>query len=430
MQANNGFLNRVREVAFLQRVLKGERAELILLYGRRRVGKTSLLRHVADESPIPVLYHVAAQTTRTDELDRLSIRLADFFKDDLIRSQPLRTWESVWIYLAQKAAARPFGFFFDEFPYAVEGDPALPSLLQHAWDRRLSKTAIKLILCGSSISMMERLGLSESSPLYGRRTGQWRLLPFDPLDFSLLWPAKNLADLLAVYCVTGGTPHYVGRFDPKCSLTENIRDQILSKGSMLYDEVPFLLREEVRDPRVYQAILAACAGGARKFSELSSKTGLDKAHLTSYLAILADLGIVEREVPVTETRPEKSRKGSYRVSDPFVAFWYRYVFPYRDRLELGEAQAVLDRDVVPVLDSYFSRAVEPHLGGLFRTAWRDRIPFEPASTGRYWDDKREIDWLVLDHDRKHAVAVEVKWTAKPVSAKALDDQLREKIAAC
>ncbi len=429
MQSQNRFVNRTREVVFLRRVLEGERAELVLLYGRRRVGKTSLLRHVAEGSRIPVLYHVAAQTTRTDELARLSARLADFFKDDLIRSQPLRNWESVWIYLGQKAATKPFGLLFDEFPYAVEGDPALPSLLQHEWDRHLSKTGIKLILCGSSISMMERLGLSESSPLYGRRTGQWRLMPFDPLEFSLLWPARNLAELLAVYCVTGGNPHYVGRFDARRSLTDNIRDQILSKGSMLYDEVPFLLREEVRDPRVYQAILAACAGGARKFSELSSKTGLDKAHLTRYIAILADLGIMEREVPVTEVRPEKSRKGCYRMSDPFVAFWYRFVFPHRDRLELGEAKAVLDREVAPVLDGYFSRIVEPHLGSLFRTAWRDKIPFEPAFMGRYWDDKREIDWLLLDQNRKRAVAVEVKWTAKPVSASALGEQLRDKIAA-
>jgi len=238
-----------------------------------------------------------------------------------------------------------------------------------------------------------------------------------------------MAELLAVYCVTGGNPHYVGRFDPRCSLTENIRDQILSKGCLLYDEVPFLLREEVRDPRVYQAILAACAGGARKFSELSSKTGLDKAHLTRYIAILSDLGIMERDVSVTESRPEKSRKGFYRVSDPFVAFWYRFVFPHRDRLELGEAKAVLDREVSPVLDAYFSRVVEPHLGALFRTAWRDRIPFEPVFRGRYWDDKREIDWLLLDQERKRAVAVEVKWTTKPVSATALGEQLADKIAA-
>jgi AAA+ ATPase superfamily predicted ATPase len=212
-------------------------------------------------------------------------------------------------------------------------------------------------------------------------------------------------------------------------LLENIQDQILRKGCMLYDEVPFLLREEVRDPRVYQAILAANAAGARRFSELSSKTGLDKAHLTRYLAILADLGIIEREVPVTEARPEKSRRGLYRIADPFVSFWYRFVFPNRDQLELGEAEQVLRREVKPALDEYISRTVEPHLGTLFRTRWRHYIPFEPAFMGRYWDDQREIDWLVLDRDRERAVAVEIKWSRTPVLAARLADDLRNKLRA-
>jgi uncharacterized protein len=173
---------------------------------------------------------------------------------------------------------------------------------------------------------------------------------------------------------------------------------------------------------------AAAAGGARKFSELSGKTGLAKAHLTRYLAILSDLGIMEREVPVTEIRPEKSRKGLYRIIDPFVAFWYRFVFPHRDRLELGEAAAVLRDEVRPALETYVSRVVEPHLGALFRGRWRHLVPFPPAFAGRYWDAKREIDWLILDRERKRAAAVEVKWTASPVSARRLAKGLKSKIA--
>ena len=423
------FINRVREVAYLDRILASAKAELVLLYGRRRVGKTALLRHVAGRSEFPVLYHVAAQTTRTDELNRFSLRLAESFRDEVVRTQPFSNWESVWLYLAQKAEAKPFGLMLDEFSYAVEGDPALPSLLQHTWDQRLQHTGIKLVLCGSSISMMERLGLSESSPLYGRRTGQWRLEPFGPDEFGLLWPGRNLADTLAAYCVAGGTPQYIGLFDRNRSLLDNIRDQALSKGSALYDEVSFLLREELRDPRVYQAIMAVVAGGARKFSELSSKTGLDKAHLTRYLAVLADLGLMEREVPVTEPQPEKSRRGLYRIRDPFVSFWYRFVFPNRDRLELGETDGFLKQAVAPALDDYTARVVAPYVGALFRTRWRRHIPFEPAFAGRYWDEHRELDWLVLDHDRKQATAVEVKWTRSPVNAGSVAAELASKVAA-
>ncbi|MBI4026113.1 MAG: ATP-binding protein [Verrucomicrobia bacterium] len=427
MQITERFVNREREVDFLGRVLSSDRAEFVLLYGRRRVGKTALLKHVAGRSATKVLYHVAVQTTQAEELNRLSIRLAEFFKDDFLRRQPLRHWESLWIYLGQKASDRSFGIMLDEFPYAVEGDSSLLSILQHEWDRQLQRTHLKLILCGSSISMMERLGLSESSPLYGRRTGQWRLLPFGPQEFNLLWRASNLGELLAVYCVTGGNPLYIGTFDKKRSLLENIRRRILSKGCLLYDEVPFLLRQEVRDPRVYQAILATTAGGVRKFSELSSKTGLDKAHLTRYLAILIDLGVIEREVPVTEIHPDKSRRGLYRIADPFISFWYRFVFPNRDRLELGETEQVLRHDVQPSLDEYIARTVEPHLGLLFRTRWRHLVPFEPAFMGRYWDHQHELDWLILDRDRKNAVAVEIKWSRQPVCASKIAADLKAKV---
>lgn len=427
MLADERFVNRELELEFFDRVMASRKAELILLYGRRRVGKTALLRHVANHAKVPVLYHVAAQTTPTEELARFSARLAEFFNDDLLRTQPLRSWESAWVYLGQQSARRPVGILLDEFPYAVGGDPSLPSILQHEWDRQLRGTRMKLVLCGSSIGMMERLGLSESSPLYGRRTGQWRLLPFGPQELGMLWPARNLADLLAAFCVTGGSPLYIETFEPAESLVENIRAHILSKGSLLYDEVPFLLREEVRDPRVYQAILASMAGGAAKFSELSSKTGLDKAHLTRYLSILADLGIIEREVPVTEVHPEKSRRGNYRIVDPFVAFWYRFVFPSRDRLELGETDLVLRNEVVPALDAHISRVIEPHIGSLFRTRWKTLIPFTPAFMGRYWDDRQEIDWLILNADRTQAVAVEIKWSRSPTDATRVHAELRNKI---
>jgi AAA+ ATPase superfamily predicted ATPase len=198
----------------------------------------------------------------------------------------------------------------------------------------------------------------------------------------------------------------------------------------LYDEVPFLLREEVRDSRVYQSVLSAVALGARKFSELSSKTGLDRAHLTRYLAILGDLGLVSREVPVTESRPEKSRKGIYVIQDPFVAFWYRYVFPNRDRLEGGAADAILVEEVRPTLDEYLSRVLEPAVGSLFRSRWRSLIPFEPAYSGRHWSEREEFDWVILDRKRTRAAVVELKWTGAAVCGRAVMDELGRRTAAC
>lgn len=349
------------------------------------------------------MYHVAVQPTVREELSRFSGRLSAFFQDPLPGLHPFPTWESLLEYLGQKARERDFGLMLDEIPYAVEGDRSLPSHLQSAWDGTLRRSGIKVVLCGSSLGMMEEVGLLPSSPLYGRRTGQWKLEPFTPEAFAQLWPAENLAEVLELYGVVGGSPMYVTQFDPREGFLENIRDRILTKGELLYEEVLFLLREEVRDARVYQSILSAMALGARKFSELSSKTGLDRAHLTRYLAILSDLGLVKREVPVTESKPEKSRKGIYTIQDPFVAFWYRYVFPNRDRLEGGAAQAVFDEVVRPKLDTYLSAAVEPAVGSLFRRRWRSLAPFEPAWMGRHWPQREELDSVVLDQDRKNSL---------------------------
>lgn len=424
------FVDREEELAFFGRAFSRKSAELLILFGRRRVGKTALLQQFVQKSAMPILYHVAVQTTVKEELARFSSRLSDFFKDPLPTLHPFETWPGVLEYLGQRAREKPFGWVLDEMPYAVEGERSLPSLLQAAWDGALRRTGIKIVLCGSSIGMMEEIGILPTSPLFGRRTGQWKLEPLNPEALAELWPAKNLADALEVYGILGGCPLYATKFDPGLAVLDNIRDRILTKGEFLYDEVPFLLREEVRDARVYQAILASIALGARKFSELSSKTGLDRAHLTRYLSILAELGLVRREVPVTETLPHKSRKGLYRIEDPFVAFWYRYSFPHRDLLDMGKSQAVLDETVRPTLDSHLSTVLEPFIGSLFRSRWRRRVPFDPGPMGRYWSDKEELDWVILDRGRTKALVAEIKWTRDPIGGRRVLDDLRQRVLAC
>jgi len=422
-----GFVNRVRELQFLKEAFERPDASLIILYGRRRVGKTALLREASRRVSRPTLYHVSVQTTPVDELSRLSSSLAEFFEDPMLRVQPLTSWEAFFTYLAARGRENSFGIFLDEFPYAVEADPSLPSRLQAAWDQHLDKTSIKIVLCGSSLGMMERIALTPSAPLYGRRTGQWKLLPLGPEELSPLLQVENLAELLEAYCVVGGVPLYLSRFDPSKALLENIRHSILTKGSFLYDEVPFLLRSELRTPHVYQSILGALANGSRKFSEISSKSGLDKAHLTRYLSILAELDLVTREVPVTEERPEKSRKGIYRITEPFVDFWYRFVFPHRDLLELGEVDRVFERELVPQFHDFVARSVEPFVGSHFRTRWKDLVPFSIAFQGRHWSAGEEFDWVLLDRDRSHAVVIEIKWSTAPIRGRNVMKDLEHRV---
>lgn len=270
--------------------------------------------------------------------------------------------------------------------------------------------------------------LLPKAPLFGRRTGQLRLgpIPFPRLREGFPWGPTELLELAALF---GGVPGYLQRLDPELDLLENLATRVLRPGEPLYEEVPFLLREELREPRVYHAVLATVAMGARKFGEISSKVGLERANLTRYLATLIDLGLLEREVSVTEPRPEKSRKGLYRIADPFVSTWYRFVHPHRDRLERGRWREVLEEEVVPVLPDYLSHAIEPVLRQLFVGGpLADRVGFPVAHAGRHWSKDAEFDLVLLDRERRRALVAEIKWGQEPIAVAELH-RLRARVEA-
>ncbi len=419
------FLNREAELALLADHLSRRGAGMFVLYGRRRIGKTALLDK-ALSGKLRAAYHVATQSTETEELRRLSATLAAEWDVPFLAAQPLESVEALVAFL--ESVREPSILAIDELPYLVQTAPSLPGLIQASWDRGLSRGPLKLLFSGSSIGMMEEIFLSRKAPLFGRRSGQLRLGPLLPHHLKGAFPG-GLADRIDLVALFGGVPGYLERLDPNDDLAGNLRRRVLARGEPLYEEVPFLLREELREPRVYQAVLAAIAGGARKFGEISSKVGLDRSNLTRYLTVLADLGLIEREVSVTERRPEKSRKGLYRVADPFVATYFAFVHPNRDSLERGRADRILASRILPRLPGYLSRAVEPVLrdlcvaGGL-----PDLLPFEPAHGGRYWSSAAEIDVVILDEKRTRAVACEVKWTSRPVDPPRLLEDLRRKVA--
>jgi len=411
------FLDREPELSLLQDHLGRPGAGLFVLYGRRRIGKTGLLERALLGLP-RAAYHVGTRSTMAEELSRLSTSVAEAWDVPFLRAQPVRTSEALLAFL--EGSDRPGILVLDEFPFLVESDPSLPGLIQAAWDRKLSRSALKLIFCGSSIGIMQDTFFSSRAPLFGRRTGQLRLepLPVTSLRQAVPWKPEEVVELAALF---GAVPGYLQRLQPSQSLLTNLRQQVLRRGEPLYEEVPFLLREELREPRVYHAILAAIAGGARKFGEISSKVGLDRANLSRYLSVLAELGLLEREVPVTESLPDKSRKGIYRIADPFVAAWFTFVHPYRDLLERGRVDEVVERFVRPRLAPYLSHAVEPVLGRLLRESPDAKlVPFPVAFSGRHWSPTCEIDVALLDVERKRALVMEIKWTRAKVDVVLLD----------
>lgn len=411
------FIDRDPELRFLNQAYEADSAQLLILYGRRRVGKTALLREFAKSKP--ALYYMATRLPEAQQLKELAEVVGPFFRDPLLAENGFRDWRQVLAYLSRRP--EPFLFLLDEFPYLVEANPALASLWQRGWDEGLCASRAKVVLSGSSVAMMERETLAHGSPLYGRRTGQIKLQPFPFREARKFFPRYGLEDQIRAFAILGGIPYYLSRFDDGVPLLENIREQVFSRGAILREEVEFLLREELQEPRVYFAILQALSQGKRKASEIANATGLAHGTLSKYLSVLQTLALAIREVPATEPSPERSKKGLYAVADPFVRFWFRFVLSQRNLLEMDQvskaAETVgeaLDDFTAPIYEEICRDEVNRGLlGEATDTSW--------TGARRWWDRTREVDILAFSQDRHRVLLGECKWSKKAVGMNVLEE---------
>ncbi|WP_456398046.1 ATP-binding protein [Palaeococcus sp. (in: euryarchaeotes)] len=397
------FLDRRKEMEFLENRYSSGRAEFLIIYGRRRIGKTELLLHFAKDKTH--VYFLATERPYRENIRELQKLLAEFLGDELFSRIAFEDIDELLMTFADRAGDERIVLIIDEFPLLIEQYRPVLSLLQKAWDLKISKTKLMLILCGSSVSAMETDVMGYKSPLYGRRTGQWRLdeIPFFHIGEFL--PGYSPEDLVNTYGVLGGVPAYLLQFEPEKSFDENVVGNVLSKGSFLYEEAEILMREELREPANYFAILEAVAGGRSRFGEIVNATGLDKSLVSKYLTVLQRLGIVERNVPVTATR---SKRGVYSIADSYFAFWFRYVLPNKSYLEAGLAEEVWERS---------REDFNTYMGGVFEKLVRKPevfmklTDFRFTRIGRWWYKGEEIDLVALNEREKKALFVEVKWRA-------------------
>jgi hypothetical protein len=332
------------------------------------------------------------------------------FKDFHLSETGFTGWYQFFRYIKDKAKER-IVIAIDEFPYLAATNDAISSVFQKGWDEYLSGTKVMLILCGSSVAVMESETLAHKAPLYGRRTGQLhvKVMPFT--EVKKFFPGKSMEGCLRFYAVTGGNPAYLKQLNPKKSVRKNIVEQVLTPGKLLYQEVEFILRQELREPRNYLNILRAIAYGRTKLSEIANDTGIDKSSLHKYLFTLEDLQLVEREVPVTEKNPARSKKSLYKLQDQFLKFWFTFAFPYKSELELGNISLVLKK-----LDESFELLVAENYERVARDVLRkhpDKI-FPFMRVGRWWDRNEEIDIVAVNEDSNEILFGEAKWSNKPV----------------
>ena len=425
------FIGREAELKFLEDKYQDGRGQLIVLFGRRRVGKTETLREFCKGKP-----HVFYSCTQSTDKVQL-VKFSQLMLKEDIPARDYITEFADWEKAFHAILDLPYGdskklIVIDEFPYMCKGNDSIPSILQNLWDSELKDANVMVILCGSAMSFIEKELLAEKNPLYGRATGIYKMEAMGFYDAVRFFPDYSPRDKVLTYAVLGGIPHYLNQFDPKKSLGENIKRNILTKGSVLYSEVDFLLHQELRETPIYNSIIEAVALGNTKLSDISQKAMIDSTSKTSvYLRNLIELGIVEREFSVDVKLKEKvnASRGVYCLTDNFFRFWYTFGFANFSQLEDGDVDGVYEYVVEPALHEFSSFIFEDVCKEFVKEQQkRNALPFRYSKMGRWFGKttirdehaatglrtaETEIDLLAIDREEKNYLVGECKFKKQP-----------------
>lgn len=302
---------------------------MAVIYGRRRVGKTSLIREfIRDKKAI---YFMGIESNEKQNLHNFSDAIHGFHREE--DPAPLyASFQNALEAVFQMAKEERMILVMDEYPYAARTSPGLSSVLQRLIDQYRDNSRLMIILCGSSMSYMEDEVLAYKSPIYGRRTAQLKILPFSFRECCLFLHGFLPEDQAVIYGMTGGTAPYLLEMDSRLTLEENVKENFLNPASLLYEEPENLLKQEVRELSMYNAMISAVAGGATRLSEIASQTGETTSACSTYMKSLMEQGIIKRETPYGE---KSGRKSIYRIDDNMFRFWYRFIPANTSFIERG-----------------------------------------------------------------------------------------------
>lgn len=433
------FVGRQRELKQIHDFYRRPQAGLLVVYGRRRVGKTSLISHWLDELAARETALGGRSLFWTATTQGSQYQLRDF-SQNILRLDPrfatppapefsFQTWDAAFGYLADIASLHtptaPLVVIIDEFTYLVQSEPSIVSLLQRVWDHRLSKMpSLRLLLSGSLVGIMEEKVLSAQSPLYGRATS---LLKLNPLPFGSLgelFPRWSPAERVAVYAVCGGIPSYLSLFAEAPGFTQGLCASALAPGSVLYSDASLLLNERLSEPFIYASVLASIASGFHVWTDIARMGGVTETNLGHYLDTLQALGMVERRAPVLAT--PSNRRGRYHVRDPFLRFYYRFILPHRTAIERGDLKRVTEA-IMQDLRAFIGQYVFEELCREWAVSAAElgRLDFLPEEAGSFWAQKRgqavQLDIVAASQRQRRLLIGEAKWGEKPVAREVLTD---------
>lgn len=420
------FVGRDNELGALEELYATDTFQFPVVYGRRRVGKTSLLRHFT-EGKADVVFFTAQEATIAENLSLLSRELSKEQDSPLPEGFPVyQSLYQAFEEIFRRAASKRLVFVIDEYPYLAKSDPSASSALQTLIDNNQASGKLMLILCGSSLSFMEHQVLGRQSPLYGRRTAQLRINPFTAFDAAQMLPGASPQTVIELYSIAGGVPLYLSQLDGSKSTEWNISQKVFRQDSILYEEPRAYLHQETRSPAAYNSIIAAIANGRVRPSEISDATSIPGSAVSRYLDSLIELKIVERCMPMVL---RNKKQVVYRISDNLFRFWFRFVPRYAGTIEAGMGAAVAKRIMSDDFPTFVGPAFEVVCRQwLMREAVEGRLGLLPKEIGSWWGtdprtrNQEEID-IVLEGSDGELVFGECKWKSRPVDVDVLDKLL-------
>ncbi|MCQ2458681.1 MAG: ATP-binding protein [Clostridia bacterium] len=413
------FIGREKELKTLNRLYASAEFEFAVIYGRRRVGKTALIRQfIRDKHAI---YFMGVESNAKQNLENFTQSILEF-QSGMPVGASFVSFQAALEFVFQMAEKERIVLAIDEYPYAARSDKSLASTLQMLIDKYKETSRLMLILCGSSVSYMEDHVLAYKAPLYGRRTAQIRLKPFDFSEVCHYFRNLSIEDKALMYGIVGGTPQYLLKMSDRVSMEENIRSAFLDPSSALFEEPGNLLKQEVREPAVYNAIISAIANGYTKMSEISAKVGEETNTCAAYMKTLILLGLVKKELPYGE---KTSRKSVYSIDDNMFRFWYRFIPANMSVIARGAEELAWKR-IEPHLTNYMGRVFEEICRQyLWKLLLTEQCPVNFSSLGRWWGNdpilkkQAEID-IMGTEDKEKAIFGECKWTNEYVDANVVE----------
>ena len=372
------FYCRKEELRKLNKRYADGKFECIVIYGRRRVGKTALINEFCKDKP--TIFFSALNTTEKENLEALSKSIMSFERPDMESAPEFRSYDAALDELTILSKEKRIVFVIDEYPYLAKAKPAISAMLQHIIDHKWTETRMYLILCGSSMSFMESQVLGKESPLYGRRTGQFKIKPLDYKETSVFHPDLSVEDNSLIYGITGGVPHYINKLDVKDSVDEALLSNFFDRSSYLYEEPGNLLKQELREPAVYNAIIKVIAEGASRMNDIKTKVGEENSVVSKYLKTLMELGIVKKETPISE---KAGKKTIYLLADIFFRFWYRFVPANMSAIDSGRIAKIYPHAVKQYLPDYMGLIFEKMCRD-YLLYYSDNLPVELSEIGQWW----------------------------------------------